>query len=345
MLHIGDHEHNSCMPDSVPFATLNASCRSHGLQALATMPASGPLDERGLQQLLADGVGDMRYLHDQQQLRRDPDQLLPGYRSILVCALAYQPQREAQELKRARYAAGRDYHKLLRRKLARVGQTLLNPDGQPSSSRACVDSAPLNERTLAQRAGLGWLGRNALLIHPKRGSYQFLGFLLTTAVLEEHSGPGADDRCGSCSACEDRCPTAALTGRRVLSERCISYLTIEHQGVIPRDLARNFDGWWYGCDICQEVCPWNRFAPQAEDQRLCGSDDEARLLQLSADDWQGYTQGRALKRISYDQFRRNLAVALWSLGRLQDKSDFDDQGIDLVSAQLRELGVSGADHA
>ena len=117
---------------------------------------------------------------------------------------------------------------------------------------------------------------------------------------------------------KNTCPTQALVDRRVLSERCISYLTIEHKGVIEQTLARHFQGWWYGCDICQEVCPWNRFAAEAGDSRLCGSDDEALILEMDETAFTAFCSGRALKRISYAQFRRNLLVALWSLSRYEE---------------------------
>lgn len=331
------------MPDlPIPFSSLQALCQQESLHALATCTATGPNDARYMQQLLDDGVGDMHYLANQFELRRDPVHLLPDYTCILACALPYQHQREDQGLKRARYAAGKDYHKIFRKKLAAVGYRLnqrAQPPSPPYLSRACVDSAPLNERSLAQRAGLGWLGKNALLIHPQRGSYHFLGFLLTTAPLEIMHGQASDDRCGSCTSCEVQCPTQALVGRRVLSERCISYLTIEHHGVIPKDLARNFQGWWYGCDICQEACPWNKFAVEAGDKRFLGQDSEAEVLALRETNFTQFTAGRAIGRISYAQFRRNLLVALWSLQRESDYQQFDDEDIDVVKAQARELGI------
>ena len=310
------------------------------MYALASMPATGPLDPEPMRQLLADGVGDMTYLTRQESLRSDPDNVLPGYQSLMVCALPYQAEREDQGLKRARYAAGKDYHKIFRKKLSTLAKRINTHCGFEFQSRAAVDSAPLNERALAQRAGLGWIGKNALLIHPKHGSYHFLGYLLSNAQLPTSSSGHDQDRCGNCTRCVDACPTQALLERRVLSERCISYLTIEHKGVIPRDLAQHFDGWWYGCDICQEQCPWNRFAGAAGDQRLCGTDSEQDMFAIDNEDsFASFRSGRALNRISYEQFRRNLLVALWSLQRHQECEHFDDQGIALVQAQKSELGL------
>ncbi len=323
----------------IPFNTLQTLCEEQSLFALATCAATGPNDPQHMEQLLSDGVGDMEYLTRQQELRSDPDHLLPNYTHILACALPYQNTREEQELKRARYAAGKDYHKIFRKKLAAIGQAINTQTNSSFESRACVDSAPLNERSLAQHVGLGWLGKNALLIHPKRGSYHFLGFLLTTAPLEIVHGASNEDRCGTCTACHDHCPTHALIDRRVLSERCISYLTIEHQGVIEKSLAKHFQGWWYGCDICQEVCPWNKFSVPSGDQRFIGEDSEHDILQLREEEFSTFTQGRALGRISYAQFRRNLLVALWSLKRHTDCQNFDTEGLELVEAQARELGI------
>jgi epoxyqueuosine reductase len=329
----------------ISFARVSRLCMSSGITAEAVIPVPAELDPTGLDRMLDDGVGDMKFMRRHRRLRLNPGELAPGSSAVLAATLAYQPELTEEKsgsetLKRARYAAGRDYHRLFRATLSRVGRQLLDRDGAPYPYRACVDSAPLLERTLAQQAGLGWLGKNSMLITPRRGSYQFLGFLFTAAPLELHAGPHGQDRCGACARCHDACPTDALSGRRVLSERCISYLTIEHAGVIPRELARNFNGWWFGCDVCQEVCPWNRFAPEAADGRLEGRDEEEELLEITAEDFDSYFAGRAVRRISYDQFRRNLLVALWSLGRRRDWQAIVEEGLPLVRRQAGELGIT-----
>jgi epoxyqueuosine reductase len=259
--------------------------------------------------------------------------------AMLTVALPYQPEPRCSELKRARYAAGKDYHHLFRAKLGRIGLALAHHFKQPWKSRAAVDSAPLNERTLARLSGLGWIGRNALLIAPDAGTYRLLGFLLTDAPLEPHHAGHGEDRCGSCTACERRCPTAALIERRVQTTRCISYLTIEHQGVIPRALAEHFEGWWFGCDLCQEVCPWNRFAAPAGDPRLTGSEHDDDLMRVDALTFDQYFAGRAMRRIGYERFRRNLLVAWFSLGRQDRCAPLIAEGLPLVIAQARELGL------
>jgi epoxyqueuosine reductase len=324
----------------VLFEEIAQACAAQGLSALATIELPESCDATGLEQMLSDGVGDMEWMEKTRDLRVQPRALLPSARSLLVVALPYQPEAGSERLRRARYAAGKDYHGLFRAKLARVGDVLAAAHAMTWQSRACVDSAPLNERTLARLAGLGWIGKNALLISPKTGSYRLLGFLLSEAPFEIHRANEDEDRCGSCTACERRCPTKALVGRRVLSERCISYLTIEHRGVISKELAKSFEGWWFGCDLCQEACPWNRFAPEAGDPRLTGSDRDDNILAVTAESFDTIFAGRAIRRIGYERFRRNLLVALWSLGNLSACEPIIAEGLELVLQQALELGLS-----
>lgn len=325
----------------IPASGVAEACRAEGLSHLAAIPLPGPLDPAGLDRLLADGVGDLAWLVRDRDLRLDPAGLLPTARSILCVAWHYAPGSDCGGgLRRAAYAAGKDYHTLLRPKLGRVGLALDRLCGTRLAHRACVDSAPLNERTLARIAGLGWLGRNALLISPDTGSNRVLGFLLTEAELEPFRGPHGEDRCGSCRRCETACPTGALVAGRCLTERCISYLTIEHRGVIPRELAARFQGWWFGCDACQEVCPWNRFAPPGEDRRLMGGDRSEDLLAVRADTFDAWFAGRAVRRLSWPRFRRNLLVGLWSVGRAAEAAPIIAEGLELVLAQAAELGLA-----
>lgn len=324
----------------IPYEITVAACAVEGLHALAVLaPPPGALPADGLDRMLADGVGDMGWIAGTRAQRLDPVALLPSARAILLVALPYDAARSDEGLRRARYGAGKDYHNLLRPKLGRVGVDLNRRFATRWRHRAAVDSAPLNERTLARLAGLGWIGRNALLIAPDAGSWRLLGALLTEAPLAPRHGGHGDDRCGSCDACERACPTAALVGGRALSERCISYLTIEHAGVIPRALAERFAGWWFGCDICQEVCPWNRFAGAAGDARLAGRDRDADLLAVTAASFDQHFAGRAVRRIGYVRFRRNLLVALWSLGRQGEYAHILAEGLPLVREQAAELGI------
>ncbi len=331
----------------IPFAAVAAEAQAVGLASVAVIATPPALDGAALARMVADGIGDMAWLERTRAQRLQPDALLPGASRLLCVALPYDPAPapSAPALRRARYAAGADYHRVLRRGLAKLAAALAARFGAQWSWRAAVDSAPVNERTLARLAGLGWIGRNALVISPDAGSYRLLGVLLTTAPLALHRGAHGEDSCGSCHACETRCPTGALVDRRVLSERCISYLTIEHQGVIERRWCERLEGWWFGCDLCQEACPWNRFAPPAGDARLIGrpgDDDERRLLAIEAQDFDLAFAGRPVRRLGFARFRRNLIAALWSLDRHAEAAALAtrSRGLAVAEAQARELGLA-----
>jgi epoxyqueuosine reductase len=328
----GDHE--------LAFDQVAAQCREQGLIAAAVIAPPAGLDPLPLDRMLADGVGDMAWLASQRALRLQPQRLVPAAQSLVLALLPYTPVGAGEGLRRASYASGKDYHKLFRSKLVRVGAAIAAQLERDLVQRATVDSAPVNERQLAHLAGLGWIGRNALLLRPGVGSCFFIGGLFTSARLELRHGKQDADRCGSCRACEQRCPTAAIADRRVHSERCISYLTIEHQGVIPRQLAERFEGWWFGCDLCQEVCPWNRYAPPAGAARLLGATEAAATLgEIPGDVCDRHFAGRAIRRLGYERLRRNLLVALWSLGQHQAYRPILEEGLPLVRAQAAELGV------
>ncbi len=328
------------MTESISFSEIQRLCAAEGLTAGGVLsPVPQQLDSTWLDRMEADGLGDMEWLQRTRTQRLHPTHMMPEAKALLAVAMAYQPTAECGELKRARYTAGKDYHHVLRSKLGRIGVILGQRCGSTSKGRAAVDSAPLNERTLAQMAGLGWFGRNSLLISPEVGSYRLLGFLLTDAALEPHHAGHGEDRCGKCTACEKRCPTAALVDRRVLTTRCISYLTIEHKGIIPKALAERFEGWWFGCDLCQSVCPWNRFATEPDDARLRGREIDADLLAITAETFDQHFARRAIRRIGYERFRRNLLVALFSLGQQAACQMILAEGLPLVCAQALELGI------
>ena len=291
-----------------------------------------------------------------EYFQRDPDGV-PGDRSRAVVA---------------RYARGRDYHKVVKKKLTGLGRWL-EEAVDAVAWRAYVDTGPILERDLGQRAGLGWFGRNTMLIHPRRGSYFFLGVLLTDAELEPDE-PFTADFCGACRACLDACPTGALLGRdehgapRLDANLCISYLTIEHRGAIPAELRAPLANRVYGCDICQEVCPWNvRFARLASERDYAAREawdavwdrdpDEdvsastawgedplteavipttdgpalVHLMRMSEDEWDAYTRGSAMRRAGYTGLRRNVAVALGNWLATTEAPDPDAVGV-LVAA-------------
>jgi len=225
-------------------------------------------------------AGEMNYLRDPK--RSNLEEVMPGVRSVIICALTYNTEhmRTAQAWQESansesntghprgwisRYAWGDDYHEVLRAKLELLLASLREQCGEPFEGRVYSDTGPINERVLAKHAGLGWIGKNTLLLNERLGSFFFLGAILTTLDLEPTPGSAgtlAADRCGSCRKCIDACPTAALVEPYVMDARkCISYLTIELRGPIPKDLREPMGQHIFGCDICQDVCPWNRNAP------------------------------------------------------------------------------------
>jgi epoxyqueuosine reductase len=207
-------------------------------------------------------AGTMRYLHRQARRRKDPRLIMPEARSVVVVLdNYYNPDGEAdrQPPRLAKYARGQDYHHVTQRRLGELA-ALLRQSGA-RLTRTFADAGPVPERELAQRAGLGWIGKNTMLVSPGRGSFFFIGCVFTDLLLEQDS-PFDLDRCGTCTRCLDACPTDAFVEPRLLdATRCISYLTIEQKGPIPAELAARFEGYVFGCDICNDVCPWNqRFA-------------------------------------------------------------------------------------
>lgn len=303
---------------------LKAHALSLGFDLVGICGVQEPPHHGEYQGWIAQGShGTMSYLKDHIPLKQDPRSLLPSARSVIVVGLNYnQPNPHRPGYPRiARYALGRDYHKVLRGKLKRL-QTWLETQYPDSEHRACVDSAPIMERDFAQLAGLGWFGKNTMLINSQRGSWFFLGVLLTSVEFDPDTP--AIGGCGTCRACIDACPTGAIVhqdGRwQVDAKRCISYLTIEHKGEIEPELAEGIGEWTFGCDVCQEVCPFNQ---DRESQPLRAGPTKTpdflakrnwpslrELVVLNEEDWDHLTQGSPVRRTGLKGIQRNALINL-----------------------------------
>ena len=265
--------------------------------------------------LAADRHGEMQYLAETAEVRADPSRLLPGARSVVCVAMSYHDPPEpaaaapADGVAIARYARRADYHRVLKKRLVALGR-FLSARVPGAAWRPAVDSAPVLERELAWRAGLGWIGHNACLINRRLGSELLLGELLTDVELEPGDPEG--DHCGACQACLEACPTGALSeAERLDARRCIAYLTVEHRSALPADLARALGPHLFGCDICQAVCPWNRRAEPSCNPALAARPRLARLsaatlASLDEPGWLAVAAGTPLRRLDYPRFRRNL---------------------------------------
>lgn len=267
----------------------------------------------------------MDYLaSERSRIRRaDPKQILPECKSILVLALPYansESKIQNSELRVAAYALGNDYHDIIPPRLKQIVEFIEEQVGHPVPNRYYTDTGPILERELAQRAGLGWIGKNAMLIHPKAGSTFLLAEILLGIELEPDP-PFPTDHCGSCTRCLDACPTQCILPDRTLdSNRCISYLTIENKGEIPEDLRPQIGNWIFGCDICQQVCPWNRFSAEADPalQPTIPLPILRADLILSPVEFNQRFKRTPIQRAKRRGYLRNLAVAVGNTGTEND---------------------------
>jgi epoxyqueuosine reductase len=296
--------------------------RQQGFSAVGISGVALEEDERRLAAWLAAGHhGEMHYMARHGRLRSHPEELVPGTLRVISVAMDYWPAdaRSAENVLAepetayvSRYALGRDYHKVLRRNLARLAAAIAKTS--PHQYRVFTDSGPVLEKALARNAGLGWIGKHTNLIARDAGSYFFLGEILTDLPLPVDEPASA--HCGSCSACLPACPTQAIIAPWTLdARRCISYLTIELHGPIPVEFRPALGNRIYGCDDCQLVCPWNKFAKVAAhpDFRVRHGLDSPRLATLigwSPEEFNRRTEGSAIRRIGHERFLRNVAVAL-----------------------------------
>ena len=272
-------------------------------------------EERRLEEWLNAGHhGTMAWMENHFDMRVDPTKLVPGARSVISLLYNYYPEDDAPSRdapKLARYAYGEDYHRVVRAKLREVVDRLQENLGRPIEGRVFVDSAPVLERDWASRAGTGWTGKNTLLINPKAGSYFFLAEIISD--LNPAVDSSIRDHCGTCTRCIDACPTEAISpeGYVVDGSRCISYLTIELREAIPEEFAGRMEGWAFGCDICQEVCPWNRFSRPHDEPAFLPHPDlpgmgEREWKEMTEEVFRRVFQKSAVKRTKFSGLRRNL---------------------------------------
>lgn len=282
--------------------------------------------------------------------REDPGGLLPGCRSILVLAAVYTPPNlerdQTQDLhpvqgRIAAYACGRDYHLVLMEKMEILVAAMQAFAGEPFKYRCYTDTGPILERDLAQRAGLGWVGKNTCLISPRLGSYFFLAEILLGIELETDL-PFQADRCGKCQRCLEACPTGCIQPDRSLDAgRCISYLTIEKKGSIPVELRPYVGQWVFGCDLCQVVCPWNRFAERQGDDLFSAITVESRpslaqALRLSTQEFNRKYKDTPLMRTRRNRYLRNVIVALVNSRRAGSSNETLKQLCDDPDPVVRE---------
>lgn len=299
-----------------------ALARAAGFQRCGISDIELGSDAAHLADWLGQGLyGTMDWMARHADLRADPAALLPGtVRAISVGldygqdpAAAWATLEDGNRAYVARYALGRDYHKLMRNRLQKLASALQDEFGA-FGFRVFVDSAPVLERALARNAGLGWIGKHTCLIDRRGGSWFFLGEIYIDLPLPVDAPASA--HCGSCTRCIDICPTAAITApNRLDARRCIAYLTIEHEGSIPEDMRPLIGNRIYGCDDCQLVCPWNKFAVRTDepDFRARNNLDQASLVELFAwdeDEFMRRTEGSPIRRSGHERWLRNLAVAL-----------------------------------
>jgi epoxyqueuosine reductase len=291
--------------------------------------------------------GDMHYMEKHGERRGHPELLIPGTLRVLSLRMDYlpadtEPLRILEDPSKAyisRYTLGRDYHKLVRKRLAQLAKRIADQAG--GNFRAFVDSAPVLERGIAEQAGLGWIAKNTMLINPQAGSWFFLGEIYTDLPLPTDQ-PQLEKHCGSCQACLDICPTNAFVGPFELdARRCISYLTIEYAGSIAEELRPLMGNRIFGCDDCQLVCPWNKFAQPTGEQDFSPRHqlDDRDLVELFGWDentWLSRTEGSAIRRIGFERWLRNIAIGLGNAPTSSAVVDALNARLDYPSELVKE---------
>ena len=314
---------------------LKAYARRLGFDACGIAPAGALPELAFFREWLDRGyAGGMTYLHRTADRRADVRRILPSARTVIVTATLYNTDRpysvecaSPSRAQIARYAWGDDYHEVVGRRLHSLIEWMRAAWPEPFEARAYVDTGPVQERVYAQYAGIGWIGKNTCVIHPELGSWIFLGEIVCSLPLEVD--PPSYDQCGTCTLCIDACPTRALLGPGILdSNRCISYLTIELKGELSESDQAAIGSHVYGCDICQEVCPWNAVAPRSDDpawqpRALWDNVDLDTLACATDADLAAGLRASAMRRTKVGGLRRNVAAALQN-SRAKARNERDD---------------------
>src|SRR4030095_2870267 len=287
-------------------------------------------DAKRLEQWLNKGMhGSMRYMENHFDLRVDPQKLVPGAKSVITLLINYFPSHRQNNTspKISKYAYGKDYHDVIKARLITFLHLLHERIGDVHG-RGFVDSAPVLERSWAQRSGLGWIGKNGNLIVKQNGSFYFIATLITDLDLA-HDDPFVKDYCGNCTKCLDACPTDAILPNKVVDgSRCISHFTIElKEMMIPSEMKGKFENWMFGCDVCQDVCPWNRFSRATDEIEFTPIPE---VLHFSLQDWEGLTEesfrkifkDSPIKRSKFSGIKRNLKFLSIAKDQLKIPADF-----------------------
>lgn len=306
------------MTDLLKHAQFQELAKNHGFSLSGISPAI--IDQQTINRFLLwlenNYAGDMDWIKKRSEERINPTFYLPNAQSVLVVAKFYKPQQAGRDIKIASYVRGDDYHENLKSDLHQIVKKLNEIYHQKYTYRVCVDTSPLLEREFARKAGIGWQGKNTMLINQKMGSYFFIGEIITDQIADQYDSP-VDDRCGTCTKCIDACPPQAFPAPYTLdSKLCTSYQTIEKKGKLNSAVV--LQDWLYGCDICQQVCPWNK-SPQSFISEMLYSENHPldeftlqNILELTEESFKQVFKNSAVKRIKRQGLLRN-ALALWQL--------------------------------
>jgi epoxyqueuosine reductase len=322
-----------------------------GFQQIGICDTDLAKDEKYLLKWLDQAMhGEMDYMQQHGSKRSHPAELIPGTIRVISVRMDYMPEdgedpeailMDPQQAYISRYATGRDYHKIIRKRLQKLAEKIAKVTGA-FGYRAFTDSAPVLEKAIARNSGLGWIGKHTNLINPKAGSWFFLGEIYTDLPLPVDE-PFITDHCGSCTACIDICPTQAIIeSYKVDARRCISYLTIELRDSIPDEFRKDIGNRIYGCDDCQLVCPWNKFSVHSTEQdfTIRNSLDSSTLIDLfswTEEEFLKKMEGSAIRRIGYEAWLRNIAVAMGNLMRnLVENKTIDEETPRNITRVLEE---------